>query len=254
MAGRPDLFVLCKNCSAEVSPYITECPYCGARLRKRAPKIERHKGEARPRDRRGVRARLRRPARVRTIPGFGSDAGLRPVATIALVVLSLFGFISLAFVTPSEVALRAISDDPWRYVTAAFVYGNGWYQFVSLLAIGVFGWRLELRYGPALVLALFVVCGIGGLTLAALAGTSALALGANGAALGLLAAWSVPALLERQRGEDDDADLLGALVIFCTVAAMPIATPDADPVAGFSGLLIGALVGLVLSRGTLSER
>ena len=35
----PDLFVVCKNCSAEVSPYVTECPYCGQRVRKRAPKI-----------------------------------------------------------------------------------------------------------------------------------------------------------------------------------------------------------------------
>jgi rRNA maturation endonuclease Nob1 len=41
MASSPDLFVVCKNCGSEVSPYITECPYCGTRLRKRAPKIER---------------------------------------------------------------------------------------------------------------------------------------------------------------------------------------------------------------------
>src|SRR3712207_1767559 len=41
MASGPDLFVICKSCGAEVSPYITECPYCGTRLRKRAPKLER---------------------------------------------------------------------------------------------------------------------------------------------------------------------------------------------------------------------
>ena len=41
MASGPDLFVVCKKCGSEVSPYITECPYCGTRLRKRAPKIER---------------------------------------------------------------------------------------------------------------------------------------------------------------------------------------------------------------------
>ena len=39
--GGPDLFVICKNCQSEVSPYITECPYCGSRLRKRAPKLDR---------------------------------------------------------------------------------------------------------------------------------------------------------------------------------------------------------------------
>ena len=39
--GGPELFVICKNCGSEVSPYITECPYCGNRLRKRAPKLDR---------------------------------------------------------------------------------------------------------------------------------------------------------------------------------------------------------------------
>jgi membrane associated rhomboid family serine protease len=246
MSGPPDLFVLCKNCSAEVSPYITECPYCGARLRKRAPKIERDRGEARPRDRRVARAQRR--ARPRPIPKLRADAAARPVATIGLVVFSLFGFLSLAFVDVADVALRVLDDDPWRYVTAAFVYGNGWYQFAALVAIGVFGWRLELRYGPLLVLALFAVCGIGGIVVAVWAQAAALPLGANGAALGLLAAWAVPALLARQAGDDDDADLLGAGVIFATVALMPLATPDADPLAGAVGLIIGGLAGLVLHR------
>ena len=51
--SEPDLFVVCKNCGSEVSPYITECPYCGTRLRKRAPKLERRgEGlEAKPRRR-----------------------------------------------------------------------------------------------------------------------------------------------------------------------------------------------------------
>ena len=64
----PDLFVVCKNCQAEVSPYITECPYCGTRLRKRAPKIDRPDAPAKapePERRIGVR----RP---------GRDAGGRP--------------------------------------------------------------------------------------------------------------------------------------------------------------------------------
>src|SRR5947209_20101760 len=86
--GGPDLFVVCKSCKAEVSPYITECPYCGNRLRKRAPKIDR---EGRVSERRRRRApgpslpRLRRDE----IPGIRGD--LRPRATIALVVLGLLG-------------------------------------------------------------------------------------------------------------------------------------------------------------------
>src|SRR5438552_3547972 len=41
MSSSADLFVICKQCGSEVSPYITECPYCGHRLRRRAPKLPR---------------------------------------------------------------------------------------------------------------------------------------------------------------------------------------------------------------------
>ncbi|MBA3809220.1 MAG: zinc-ribbon domain-containing protein, partial [Solirubrobacterales bacterium] len=41
MTSGADLFVVCKQCGSEVSPYITECPYCGSRLRRRAPKLPR---------------------------------------------------------------------------------------------------------------------------------------------------------------------------------------------------------------------
>ena len=46
--SQPDLFVVCKNCGSEVSPYVTECPYCGQRVRKRAPKLDRSGGEPEP--------------------------------------------------------------------------------------------------------------------------------------------------------------------------------------------------------------
>ena len=41
MSSGPDLYLVCKSCGAEVSPYITECPYCGTRIQKRAPKLDR---------------------------------------------------------------------------------------------------------------------------------------------------------------------------------------------------------------------
>ncbi|KAA0269287.1 MAG: zinc-ribbon domain-containing protein, partial [Acidobacteria bacterium] len=41
MSQTPELSVVCRSCGSEVSPYVTECPYCGHRLRKRAPRLER---------------------------------------------------------------------------------------------------------------------------------------------------------------------------------------------------------------------
>ena len=55
----PELSVVCKSCGSEVSPYVTECPYCGTRLRKRAPKLERHGDELDPRESRRDRRRRR---------------------------------------------------------------------------------------------------------------------------------------------------------------------------------------------------
>src|SRR5438874_9652817 len=84
--GNPELFVVCKSCGSEVSPYITECPYCGNRLRKRAPKIERGGGPPEPQRKRRARPQLPRLRRDE-IPGIRADG--RPQATIALVLAGI---------------------------------------------------------------------------------------------------------------------------------------------------------------------
>jgi len=254
MAGTPDLFVVCKKCGSEVSPYITECPYCGTRLRKRAPKIDRRSGDAAPRaPRRAVRPTLS-PLRTNEIPGIRGDPTGRPNATFALLILSLFGFLVLPFVSDADVALVSLGGEAWRYVSSAFLYPNAWYQLAVLLAIGIFGWRLELRHGPVLVLALFFACGVGGNAIAAAAGQDILIFGAPGAAMGMLAAWAVPDVLRARNNVEHDGDLLGTAVIGVTVAVMPAIVEGASAIATFSGLVIGALAGLMLVRGTDTSR
>jgi membrane associated rhomboid family serine protease/DNA-directed RNA polymerase subunit RPC12/RpoP len=255
MAGTPDLFVVCKKCGSEVSPYITECPYCGTRLRKRAPKIDRRSGEAAPRaPKRSLRPTLS-PLRTNEIPGIRGDPTGRPNATILLLALSLFGFLILSFIPQGDVALNALaSSDPWRYATAAFFYPNIWYQLVMLLAIGIYGWRLEQRHGPVLVIALFLACGVGGDAIANQVGVDDVIFGAPGAALGMLAAWVLPDLLRMRRGEEHDGDLLGTLVIAVTIALMPLVTDEASAVATFSGGLIGLLAGALLLRTDAARR
>src|SRR5438270_13154624 len=86
--GNPDLFVICRSCGSEVSPYITECPYCGNRLRKRAPKLDRHGRVAEAPRRRAPSPTLGRLRRGE-IPGIRHDA--HPYATILLVAAGLIG-------------------------------------------------------------------------------------------------------------------------------------------------------------------
>ena len=241
MSTEPDLFVICKNCSSEVSPYITECPYCGHRLRKRAPKIERSGQVKRPR---GARVR-RAPA----LPTFDIDETRRPYATLALLGASLFFVLLVVFVERGRLGLASrLSDDPWKVVSSVFVYSSVWYELAALLAIGIYGWRLELRYGPAVVIALFLLAGVGGMAAVGALDSTPFAYGGNGLALGLLCAWAVPDLLRARRGDEYEGDLLGTGVMAVLLLAMSAATQEASIIAALTGALAGLLVGLVLTR------
>jgi membrane associated rhomboid family serine protease len=246
--GGPDLFVICKNCGSEVSPYITECPYCGNRLRKRAPKIDRQGRVTERRKRRPPTPALPRLRRGE-IPGIRPEA--RPYGTIALVLASLAGCLlwRAAVVGSTHAIALWVSDGShwwWRLLVAPFTYTNTGYAFITLLAIAIFGWLLERRHGPLLVLALFAIGGIGGA--AAAGAVNSYALGANGAALTLIVAWAMPDLLSLRGGREVEGDLLGTAVIAAAVAVMPLAAPGATWIADGVGIVAGGLIGLPLSR------
>ena len=256
--SHPDLFVVCKSCGSEVSPYVTECPYCGTRLRKRAPKIEREGGVPKPpraarrrlgrrKEGAGASPRLSR-LRPNEIPGIRieRDPSARPWATILLVLLTFGVYIALAFVTDADLTLTALDGDPWRYVTAPFLNENGWAQFASVVGVGLFGGLLERRHGSLVVLLVFALCGIGGVAASEAIMPDESYFGTYGAALGLLAAWSIPVLLGRRRGHEDEADLLGVAVIAAVLVLIPVAVDASMLVAG-CGLAIGVVCGLGLS-------
>ncbi len=71
-------------------------------------------------------------------------------------------------------------------------------------------------------------------------------LGANGAALGLLAAWYVDDRRAARRGDDRENDLLGVYVFAAVLLALPLAVEEASVVAGFTGAAVGAVLGLML--------
>ena len=253
--SQPDLFVVCKSCGSEVSPYVTECPYCGQRVRKRAPKLERSGEDAEPRPRQRRRPRLSR-LRADEIEGVAPE--LRPKATIVLIALSLL--VTLALAT-QELGLEDVGGivvpdyvEAWRYLATPFVHDNWGYQFVALVAVGVFGSLLERRFGWVAPLILFLAGGAAGAAAAVavdlpplLAETPIyLLLGANGSALALLGAWLVDDRRAARRGEDRGSDLIGVWVFAAVLLLLPLAVEEASVVAGFTGAATGALLGLVL--------
>jgi membrane associated rhomboid family serine protease len=247
MASGPDLFVVCRSCGREVSPYITECPYCGNRLRKRAPKLERG-GTPKP-----PKPPRKRPSLGRLRPGEipGIRPERRPYGTI-LLVLAAIG-LTIAYNAGAfglaDLALGAgVTDEYWRTVTTLFVYTHTAYEIVALAATFLFGWLLERRHGLLAPVLIFLIGGAGGMFAAIGAGDADLALGGNGGALALLAAWSVRDLLGRRRHEEDDSDMLGVLAIAVVLVLLPLASEEASAVAGLAGGAIGLLLGLPLAR------
>ena len=251
--SQPDLFVVCKNCGSEVSPYVTECPYCGQRVRKRAPKLDRG-GDTETRPARRRRTRLPR-LRAEEIEGIAPD--VRPYATMLLILASLATTVVYAADQTLDLGVVVVpgADEVWRWFTAPFVHEDALgYQFVALLATGIFGTLLERRFGPLPVVILFVACGAAGSAVAATLEVPALltdfpftvVLGANGAALGLLVAWLVDDRLAARRGHDRENDLLGVYVIGAVLVLLSVAVEEANIGAALGGAAAGALLTPVL--------
>jgi len=250
-----DLNVVCKNCGSEVSPYITECPYCGQRLRKRAPKL-RQDGE-------GVelapapekRRRLRLPRRRRRASDKQALSWMsleRPYATIAVVVVSAALLLAERASNLGLYDLGAVigplDGDWWRLGAAQFVYENLGYLFVVGVAVGIFGTSVERRYGTPVMLGVFLLAGAAGMYVASETADFPLAMGGNASALGLLSAWLVRDLRDRRAGEDPETDLFGVAAIAAVLLAMPILETTADPWAGLTGVVVGAAAGALLPQ------
>jgi membrane associated rhomboid family serine protease len=252
MSSPPDLFVVCKQCGSEVSPYITECPYCGHRLRRRAPELPRgtdatSAGRSRrlhlPRfgkaGRSGEGSVLASPRARRARRGTSLRLDSRPYATIALVALGCAGWVLLrgGYVNISKLMIIGPLDgDWWKLFSTQFVYLNGLYAFVTLLAVAIFGWLLERRRGPVIVLVVFFGAGV------------------TAAALGLLAAWAVPDLMDLRAGNYYEGDLLGVAAIAALLLAIPYARPEASWLAGVTGAVVGLVLGFGMYRLDSSER
>ena len=244
-----DLNVVCKNCGSEVSPYITECPYCGQRLRKRAPKLrpDAESEELAPAKRR--RRFARRPREERPLSWLAAS---RPYATITLVLASAAVYIAGATSGITLFDLGAIigplDGDWWRLAAAQFVYENVGYLFAVAVAVAIFGTSIERRYGAPVMLLIFLGSGAAGMYLASEVVNFPLAMGGNASALGLLCAWTIRDLRDRQSGVDTESDLFGVIAIAVVLGLMPVLETTADAWAGLGGAAVGSLAGLLLPK------
>jgi membrane associated rhomboid family serine protease len=235
-----------------VSPYVTECPYCGTRIRKRAPKLERRGDELQARESRRTKRRRVRAQRAEGIAG-RPYAVLAAVIGPALLVLVQRAGAFTAFELGAIVG--PVDGEWWRYFTAPFVYPDVGYLFVTAVGIVIFGIAIERRLGTLPTLVLMVASGaLGMLAADGIEGALSsgdhvlLASGGNGVALALLSAWAVLKAAELRAQPDEDTDVIGAAVAAAVLIMLPLVEDFANVFAGLGGALVGAACGLVAAR------
>jgi hypothetical protein len=191
------------------------------------------------------------------------------VASAGLWVATRGGFLGVGKLA----VIGPLHGDWWKLFTAEFAYVNGLYAFVALLTIGLFGWLVEERHGPAVTLALILGAGVSGALVEAAAYPLPVLTGGNAPALALLAAWAAPDLVRARARSYYEGDLLGAAALAAILLVAPfllpqlpalarskeaglflvVLVPQASWLAGVTGGALGALVGLGLYRGAGEE-
>ncbi len=257
----PELSVVCRNCGSEVSPYVTECPYCGTRIRKRAPKLEREGDEIKMREgRREKRMRkdaARRSKRIDRSERIEEPA-TRPYATGLMLLIPALLFVLRPAADLTVVDLGAIIGPPggefWRYAAAPFVYDDGGYLFVCGLAIAIFMQPLERQIGSVPILLLAIACGALGMLAAdgidsALGDGLPIAAGGNAIALGVLTAYVTAREPERRADPDSSYDPIAVGIAAVVLLALPLVESFADPWAGLAGVIVGGLCGFSAGLG-----
>lgn len=283
-SSSPELSVVCKSCGAENSPYVTECPYCGNRLRRRAPKLERVGDEVRvqetrrDKNRRKIAERRARRASSREPAMLYEQSVATPWVSIAIIAISAIGIIvATGFILfPTEMGaivgqVPAIDSEPWRYVAAPFVYagsfsaeeivggGGPGYLFACAIAIAIFLGGIERRIGSLAAALLALACGslgmLGAVVINGAVGNEFMAAsGGNGVALGALGAWWVIREAERRADPTDDGVWpVVPIVSAAVLLALPLVVITADFWAGLTGGVAGFLLGFVAVAGRRSR-
>ena len=243
-----ELQVVCRSCGSEVSPFVTECPYCGARLRKRAPELERTDE--------GLEARPTRRQRLRGLrPRLPRYTG-RPWASLLLVAVPVVMLLTGTLVGRSEIEMGALGvpseAEWWRVLAAPFVYGDAGLLFAIALVTLLFGPGLEERLGSVPTLILLVACGslglLGSFAIEDQRGVDTVLAGGNGLALGAVSAWWVTA---RRNASEAEPDRVPVIIAAIAIVLVPLFAPDlsiwAAPIGGAVGAL-AALTGRKVTR------
>lgn len=293
MSGAAELFTVCGSCGQQVSTFVTECPYCGNRLRKRAPKLDRKDGDLEalfaqlessedsadvvplrsptppPQKQKPSRFRRKpkapgmpkaakakkapRRERKKQAPSYAGER--RPWVTIAIVLISLIGLPVTAAIGQEQVWFAGGFDaDPlWKLITSSFTYASTWHALGVLTCFGVFGWLWERRAGT---LGALVV--LGSFLIAGIGGLAlASEVGATDVqtgAVGAAAALATAWIVAELRARQRNDALDGDLLGAAVLLAVALLVSAVTAAGAPIAGVWGLVVGLVLGLGLSAAR
>lgn len=197
-----------------------------------------------------------------TIAGALKEFFLRNKApvTLALILINIIIFVTLYLKAPGfdsyfmvehgALSLpRIMANYEWyRLLTAAFLHFNMEHLAANMLALWVFGERVEKALGKAKFLILYLFAAVMGnavsLAVSFLSGANVVSAGASGAVFGIIGA--LFAIVIKNRGKY--ADLTGGRAVFLVIYSVfsGFAGEGIDNAAHIGGLAAGLLLGFIL--------
>jgi rhomboid protease GluP len=143
--------------------------------------------------------------------------------------------------------------EPWRAGTALFLHNGTAHILVNMLALAVFGTRIESRLGHLRFLALYLGAGVAsnaslvGLTFLGVLRPNTLVVGASGAIMALVGALAALALRAWRRDRAAARrNLAYAVLIVCLEGAADTLIPNVSFTAHLCGAVAGFLITLVM--------
>ena len=226
-------YILCQRCGRTVCPACStqasvgvHCPECVKEARAKVPQ--------------------RRPVGTRTVRAFRSGSST-PVVTYSIIAICVLVF-ALQLITRDAItgwlALYPPYIDllPWTVLTSEFAHGSPIHLLVNMISLFLLGPSLELAFGRARYIALFLLSGLGGsVAVIFLLGDQASALGASGAIFGLLAALVVA--IRRIGG--NTTQLLILVVVNLSIGFL---IPGIAWQAHVGGLIVGGVIAAIYTR------
>ena len=168
-----------------------------------------------------------------------------PALLVTAVLLSAFVRAGVVHAADVEVA-GPLFGDWWKLLSSPFVHRDIGYAAVVLCVFALFGSQIERRLGRSFALVVWLFAGALGCWLASLVTIQPCG-GALAAEAAVASAWTLAELLARRRGATD-GDLVGGLVAIAVLIPLPLLVSQATWIALGSGLVVGAITGLVFAK------